>query len=296
MRITNNMAMQSTLYNLNTALSRMRDSQTDLATGRVIRKMSDDPSRASAAMTIRQDLRRAEQRSRTADDTQTKLEIADSALVSGLELMAKAKELAVRASNTGLTDTTSRIAISREIGGLRDSLLAVANTEHLDRSVFNGTAAGNAYDPSTGAYLGNDATVSRDVAPGTTIVANMTGEQIFGSQSSPSGDLFAVLDRLASAAEAGDDTAIATEHSNLDLAATRMGSAAAEIGARAARLEGIRTRATADEASMREILSKLEDTDLAEAIITSSSNETAYNTALQAAAKVLPPSLLDFLR
>lgn len=296
MRITNNMAMQSTLYNLNTAVTRMRDTQTDLATGRVIRRMSDDPSRASSAMTIRADLRRFEQRARTADDTQTKLELADSALVSGLEMMSKAKELAVRAANTGLSDPTSRMAISQEISQLRESLLAVANTKHLDRSLFNGTAAGNAYDPATGAYLGNDATVSRDVAAGITMTANLTGEQIFGSQSSPAGDVFAVLDRLATAVSAGDDDAIATEHDHLDVAAGRLGSAASEIGARSARLEGIRNRALADESSMREILSKLEDTDLAEAIIRANANETAYNTALQAAAKVLPPSLLDYLR
>lgn len=295
MRITNQMVVQSTLSNLSSSLSRLQESQTDLSTGRVIRKMSDDPTRAVSAMTIRAELRRAEQRSRTSDATQSVLEIADTALVSSLDILTRAKELTVRASNSGLSDPTSRAAISAELSSIRDELIAVANTKHLDRPVFNGTAAGNAYD-TAGTYLGNSATIVRDVAAGTTITANLTGEQVFGAQSSPNGDLFAVLDRLSTAVANGDELAIDAEHINLDAATTRVSGAAAEIGSRAARLEGIQTRTSLDVANLRETLSSLEDADLAEAIIATKTHENAYNAALQAAARVIPPSLVDFLR
>lgn len=290
------MLVQSTLHNLGTSLSRLQDSQTDLSTGRVIRKMSDDPAKALSALGIRNALRVADQRSRTSDVTTSVLQIADTALVSGLDIMSRAKELAVRASNTAASDTASRGAISAELSSIRDELIALANTKHLGRSIFNGTAGGEAYDPSTGAYQGNAANIMRDVAPGTTVVANMTGEQVFGSQAGPTGDLFAVIDRLSTAIAVGDDGSIAAEHANLDTAATRMTSAAAEVGSRTARLEGIRTRAAVDEDGLRETLSSLEDADLAEAIIATKAHENAYTAALQAAARVIPPSLLDYLR
>lgn len=296
MRVTNQMVVSSTLHDLNSSLTRLRDAQADLSTGKVIRRISDDPTLGVSAMTIRNDLRRSDQRSRTSEATQTVLRMADTALVSSLDILSRAKELTVRASNSGTSDPTVRLAISQELSSIRDELISVANTKHLDRPLFNGTAAGDAYDASTGAYLGNDASIARDVAAGTTIAANMTGEQIFGDQSSPTGDLFAVLERLSIAVANGDEAAIATEHLNLDDATTRVSSATAEIGSRSARLEGIQTRADVDRANLRETLSELEDTDLAEAIIATQTHENAYTAALQAAARVIPPSLVDYLR
>jgi flagellar hook-associated protein 3 FlgL len=296
MRITNKMVVQSTLLDLNSSLTRLQDSQADLSSGRLIRKMSDDPARAVSAMTVRNELRRAERHARTADETQTSLQVTDTALLSGLDIMSRVKELAVRASNSGASDATSRAAISSELSSIREELLALANTKHLDRPIFNGTATGPAYDIATGAYLGNAATIVRDVAPDVSIAANITGEQVFGSQTAPGGDLFAVLDRLQTAITGNDPNAIALEHTRVDEAASRMRSAAAEIGSRSARLEGIQTRSSSDTASMRERLSAIEDVDLAEAIIATKTHETAYNAALQAAARVIPPSLLDYLR
>ncbi len=296
MRVTNAMVLRSTLLDLNQSLSRLRASQADLSTGRVIRKMSDDPTRATDAVVIRGDLRRAEQRSRTAADAESRLRLTDSALVSGLDLLTRAKELTVRASNGGVSDPAGRAAIATEMSAIRDEMLSIANTTYLDRPIFNGTAAGAAYDSSSGAYLGNGAAVIREVAAGTTIAANITGEQVFGTQAGPTGDMFAVLERLSTAIAAGDLTSIAAEHVNLDDATGRLSAATAEIGSRAARLDGIRVRASASEADLRERLSTIEDTDLAEGLLGVQANENAYTAALQAASRVMPVSLLDFLR
>ena len=295
-RVTNSMTTRTMLRDLNLSLGRLQDRQADLSTGRVIRKVSDDPTAAVDAMAIRNQLRRADQRSRSLDDAQAWLQTADTALVSGLDMLARVKELAVRASNSGAADPSSQSAIAAEIAGLRDELLAIANTKYLDRPVFNGTAVGAAYDTATGAYLGNDATVMREVAPGTVMAANLTGEQVFGTQAGVDGDLFAVLDRLRAAVQANDPAAIGVEHARLDTATKRLAAAAAEIGTRASRIDNLRTRAGADEAALRERLSGLEDADLAEAMLNVRSSENAYNAALQAAAKVLPASLLDYLR
>jgi len=195
-----------------------------------------------------------------------------------------------------VANPASQFAIATEIDGLRSELLAIANTRYLDRPIFNGTADGAAYDSVSGLYNGNSAVVQREVAPGTVMPVNMTGEQVFGTQGGPTGDLFAVLDRLQTAILASDSTAIAAEHSNLDTATKRLASAAAEIGTRAARIDNLRARADADQMGMSERLSRLEDADIAEALLNVKSSENAYNAALQAAARILPASLLDYLR
>lgn len=295
MRVTNRMMVSSTLTDLNGSLERLQRSQTRLSTGRVITKPSDDPAGTSSAMKMRQQLRRSDQHARVITDTEAMLRTADAAIVNGLDLMSRVKELAVEAANIGASGGTTRMALSAELTSLRDGLLAVANTQYLNRSLFNGTADGKAYDP-TGVYLGNDATVVREVGPNTTIQANVTGPEVFGDATAPEGDLFAMLDRLEAAILADDMAGVAAEHENLDVARQNMASAAAQIGVRGARLQSIEDRRTADEVVMREALAQIEDADIAEALISVKTNENAYQAALQAAGRVLPPSLLDYMR
>ncbi|HWL43415.1 MAG TPA: flagellin [Ilumatobacter sp.] len=295
MRVTNSMVLTSTLRDLNATLSRLQSAQIDLSTGRVVRKASDDPAKAAAAMALHNQIRRSEHRSRELTDAQGWLNVADTALVNGLDLLNRAKELASRAASTGATDAEARTAIAAELGNLREEMIAIANTKYLNRSVFNGTTTGDAYDLA-GAYLGNDSQIMRAVAPGTVLRTNITGEEAFGVQASPEGDVFAVIDRLAAAIAAGDQAAMTAEQDNLDAARTRMASATAELGSRGARLDSIRARAAADEVSLRDTLSQIEDTDLAKALMDVKNRENAYNAALGAAARVIPNSLLNYLR
>ncbi len=296
MRLTNSMAMRSTMRDLSSSFSRLQTNQARTSSGKAFQRVSDDPGRAVDALALRQRLRRSDQLSRTADDTSARLRSSDTALVSSLDVMTRVKELTVQASNSGSSTPAKRAVIAAELNGLRDELIGLANTEYLGRPLFNGTAAGAAYDPSTGAYNGNATNFERSVAPGLTITANLTGEQIYGVQSDPAGDLFAVIDRLAAAVSAGDNATIAAEHTNLDAAATRLGGAAAEVGRRASHLESITTRTDIDRADLTERLSIVEDVDLAEALIAMQASENAYTATLQAASRVLPPSLVDYLR
>lgn len=295
MRVTNSMMVRSSLNDLNRSLSRLQSDQTRLSSGRAISRPADDPSGAGSAMSMRKQLRQMEQHERAITDAQGWLGTADAAILSGLDVMNRVKELAVRAGNNGAATDGARQSLAIEIGQLRGELLSLANTEYLGRPIFNGTAAGSAYDPS-GAYLGNDATVIRDVAPNTTVQANLTGPEVFGDPTSPEGDVFAMLDRLEAAITAGDTAGITLEHQRLDGARDQMSSAAAQVGVRGSRLEAVRERRAADEVMVREALSQIEDTDIAEALISVKASENAYTAALQAAGRVMPQSLVDFMR
>lgn len=295
MRVTNSMMLRSTLRDLNGSLGRLQQSQTELSTGRLVNRPSDDPTKATMAMSLRNQSRVADQRQRAAEDASGWLDTAGSVLMEGVDLMSRVKELAVAASNSGATTAASRTAIASEMRSLREELLGMANAQYVDRPVFNGTAAGQAYD-AAGAYLGNDAAVIREVSPGVTVTVNMTGETVFGQQSAPEGDVFAVIDRLATAIENGDTTAIAAEHSNTDAARERMTEVVGQLGARAKRVEDIRSRNDLQKERLMQSLSEVEDADLAQSLIAVKARENAYNAALSAAAKVIPPSLVDYLR
>ena len=67
------------------------------------------------------------------------------------------------------------------------------------------------------------------------------------------------------------------------------------IGSRAARLENLKSRSADLRLSLETQLSSIEDMDPAATLVTEKAQENAYQAALQAAAKILPPSLLDYL-
>lgn len=296
MRVTSSMMLRSTLRDLSQGLSRLQETQTKLASGKQITRPSADPGGTTSAMGMRQDLRRADQRLRSLNDAQGWLETADVTLTSSLDALGRAKEIAVRAGNTGaLGDPVARQALATEIRSIRSEMLALANTNYGNRAIFNGTTTGAAYD-ANGVYLGNSSSIIRDVAPSTSIAVNLTGPQVFGTAGGPVGDVFETLDRMAAAITAGDAAAMATEHTNLDGFRNTVGAATVEIGTRAARLAEAKIRAEDNKLLLTTQLSEVEDVDVVEALITAKAQESSYQASLQVAAKILPPSLLDYLR
>ena len=296
MRVTSSMMVTGTLRDLSIGLRSLQHTQTQLTTGRQLVRASDDPSAASAAMGLRQQMNRSVQRSRSLTDAQGWLDTADATMSNGLDRLSRTKEIAVRAASSGgLSDPNARQAMAIEVKAIRDDLLALANTKYNGRSLFNGTAAGASYD-ANGLYLGNSASVIRDVAPQTNLQVNSTGPQIFGTQGGPVGNMFEVFDRLATAIQNGNEAGIAAEHLNLDAASAVMMSATVDIGSRAARVFDIKSRADDESLRMRSQLSEIEDVDVVEALVRSKAQENAYQAALQTTAKILPVSLLDYLR
>lgn len=69
-----------------------------------------------------------------------------------------------------------------------------------------------------------------------------------------------------------------------------------EIGARMNRLEIIQNRLETQSQSIEDMMSMNEDADPARVIIDLQNNEYVYRSALAAGARIIQPSLLDFLR
>lgn len=295
MRVTSSMALRTTLRDLTRSLDRLQTSQRRLSSGKAHERMSDDPRTATDVMWLRGQIQRHDQMARTTDDTRARLQIADTALLGASDSLVRAKSLVVQASNSGISENGGQV-IAQEIRLLREELLGAANTTYLGRSLFAGTQAGPAYDATSGAYLGNDVVEARTVSEQVRVGGNVTGEQAFGVQSSPEGDLFAVMDRLATAIESGDPAAIAIEHAHLDAAHDRVGYALAEVGQRVAQLDQVEAQALMRRHRLNERLAMIEDVDLSQAVIDMKSQETAYQAALSAAAKSMPHSLAQYLR
>lgn len=291
MRITQRSMHAGIEHNLQGALSRLQRLQEQLSSGKAIGKPSDSPTGTVSALRLRADLRRNEQLGRNAADAEGWLNTTDKALTSQLDVVNRARALLLQGIN-GSSDANAREAIAVEIDQLRQAALGIANTTYLGRPVFAGTAmVATAYDDA-GTYLGNAATVDRSVAPTVSVQANVTGTEAFGP---PGADLFTVLAGIADNLR-NDPSALGNDLTALDTAFKRVVGTVASVGARANQVVAVRDRLEGARLDAESNLAEVESIDLPATIVKLQMQEVAYQAALGATARMIQPSLVDFLR
>ncbi len=104
------------------------------------------------------------------------------------------------------------------------------------------------------------------------------------------------FDDLISALEVGDNDTVSTFIKKFDDNHARLLTVQADIGARVNRLELVSSRLGENKISMTKLLSSAEDADMGEVIMKLKLSENVYRAALSTGARVIQPSLVDFLR
>jgi len=189
----------------------------------------------------------------------------------------------------------ARAALRTEVENIREALIQLGNTKYLDRPVFGGiTADGSAYDADGTYRPGPVGEVRRTVGDDTSVRVDLDGPTAFGEDGADD-QLFAVLDSIAGNLDA-DPGALGADLVNLDTAIARLQSALSGVGAGYNRVEQMRQTADNRALTLRGQLSDVEDIDLPQTIMDVKLQETAYQAALAATARVIQPSLLDYLR
>jgi flagellar hook-associated protein 3 FlgL len=292
-RVTQNMLSQQSLGGMQAGLGRLARLQEQLSTGRLINRPSDDPSGAAAAMRLHAAVPQQRQYARNADDGRGWLDQVDSTLGSMTDQVRVARELGLQGANSGAVGSQGREALAVQVDQVLEGLVASANTTYLGRPVFGGITAGStAYNPD-GTYAGVPGQVLRTVADGVKVRVDVDGPAAFG----PDGDsVFDHLAALSVALRAGDQAGITAAINVLGTDGERITNTRAEAGARAARIEAAKGAAEDADISLSSRLSEIENTDLAAATVDLKMQEVAYQAALAATARVMQPSLIDFLR
>lgn len=291
-RITQRSMSQSSLAGLQANLARLQATQAKLSSGRSISRPSDSPTGTMAALRLRSDLERLTQLDRNADDGKARLGTADNALTDGLSILREARDAVLQGANGSLS-ATDREALAAQVDGLRNSLLAVANTRYLQQPIFAGTAGATvAYDAS-GAYQGDAGAVTRTIAPGVKVTVNATGTDVFG----PAGnDIFSVLSTISDDLRNNPSALTTTDLSQLDAGYLRIQNALASVGSRYHQIEITQERSKSNQLESQNQLSEVDGVDLPATMVDLQLQEVAYQSALGATAKALQPTLMDWLR
>ncbi|TYP86310.1 flagellar hook-associated protein FlgL [Blastococcus xanthinilyticus] len=297
MRITQKAVTLTSLQGLNRNLEAVGKLQQQLTSGRLINAPSDSPTGTNKAMQTRSEQAAVEQFGRNISDADSWLSITDSTLQSMLDVTRRVRDLTVQGASTGNSSAASRQALATEVASLRESLLGLANTTIQGRPVFGGVGTGGkAYDSDTGAYQGlagaAGADVMRRVSFTEQVRVDITGPEAFG----PAGDdLFALVGRIADDL-VNDPAALAQGLDDLDVAMKRMLSGVADVGARAARVEREQQINSDLALTLETELGEVENVDLPNTIMRLQMQQVGYQAALQATAKAISPTLMDYLR
>jgi flagellar hook-associated protein 3 FlgL len=294
-RITQRSMATHTLAGLQQSLSRLGELQEQLSGGRAINRPSDSPTGTASALALRAELAVNQQWSRNADDGLGWLGTTDQTLTNALDPLRRARDLTVAGLNGGAAGADAREAMALEIDQIRQGLIGTANTTHLGRPIFGGTTSGaTAYD-SNGAYLGPAAAppITRVIGANTAVRVDLTGPEVFGAAGQ---DLFTTLSDTAAALRSGDTAALQGTLGRLDAGISGMTARLAAVGANYNRVQQLQQAAKDRVSSLTGALSDVENIDLPATVLALNLAQVANQAALAATARVITPSLADFLR
>ncbi|WP_433050879.1 flagellar hook-associated protein FlgL [Dactylosporangium sp. CS-033363] len=292
-RVTERSVATNTLANLQLNLQKNQDLQNQLSSGKQITKASDSPGGAVIAMQTRSDMATLNQYSRNGDDGMGWLNQADTALTSASTQLNRARELVLTGLSSGSAGSSqAREAIALEVDNLRGSMLDLANTQYLDRPIFGGTTSGDIAFDTNGNYVGDTGSVNRTIGANASVRVDTDASSVFGSGT---GNVFNTLQKIADDLR-NNPAALQDDLADIDTAQKRVQTGLSGVGSRYNQVSQMQQAADNRVLDLRTQLSDVEDIDLPKTITELSLQQTAYQAALAATAKVIQPSLVDFLR
>ncbi len=301
MRVTNGMMVKNLKDYLQTGMKSMDKYNKQLATGKRFSLPNEDPVGTQRSMTLNSVLNSNLKYQENIGFAQDWILNTEAAINDVNDVLQRASELAIKGAND-TNSQESRDAIADEIEELNAHLLQVANTRVAGKHIFSGTATDTAaynstYNPGPDTYTfstyqGDANKMGTEINSGVTVEYNIAGEDVFG----PNGEVFQILENLRQNLKSGDQPAMENRIGELDGEMDGLMSILSGIGARTNRLELSSNRLETEELNLNKLIANTEDVDMAEAIMNLKMQENVFRATLASGARVIQPSLVDFLR
>jgi flagellar hook-associated protein 3 FlgL len=286
-----NAGIQDTEQALNTAVKQ-------LASGQRVSIPSDDPAAAAANLQSLAQSANVDRYTKNGDATLSQAQMADSALSNVVNELNQAIALGTQGADGSMT-SENRAAIATQVQSVLSEVVSQANTALNGVSLFVGTSgAVPAFVPdttsSTGySYQGDSGVNTVAVGDNLQLNVNVPGDQVF---TNPNGNVLGSLSELISALGSGTTADIGN-------AVTAVRSALTTISQQRVLYAGVVNQINAQESYLsQETISlsseqqSLTGVDMSVAISNLTQAQITHSTILAAAAKVLPTSLLDYLK
>ncbi|KEJ02835.1 flagellin [Clostridium botulinum A2B3 87] len=320
MRITNKMMANSFMTDMNNNLENLNRINQQSSSGKNFSKPSHNPAGVIRSMQLHTGIDANEQYNKNISNVINWLDVTDTALDQIGKQLGKIRDKLEEAGNAGYGET-ERKALKDEVNGIIASMSQTLNTNFDGKYVFSGTRVTGKptgiqkdgttknnsidyinkdgsmpLDPAGDEYKQMNGKLKAEISEGVVMEYNVTATEVLQGDV----DLRKLLENIVNHLDSDDPKEInklyGEDLGNIDKALDNVLRIRAEVGAKQNRMEAAKEMNKETNFNMTEILSNIEDVNYAEKHMEFAVLQAVYISSLQTSAKILQPTLMDYLR
>ena len=324
MRITNASMVRSHLYDTQKNLTNMSKINQQISTGKVINTISDDPHKAIKIMNINNEIKYTEKYNYNIDESVGWMNTTDGALDNVGNLLGEIKETILKVGN-GTYSQNEMKSLNEDMNEKIKQLADTLNSTHGGKYLFGGSSVDDApitvienpdgtvklefSKDKNGQTIPNTDDLKADISSGINIDYNISVGEILNIKDG-NGNTVNLLDEINNLSTLMNDIANGDEQTAAKAKETLLNDTKGKIdtlfdhvvnertslGVRVSTAEKIKELNDEDILNIQDVLSKTQDTDVVEKFIELKSAEMIYQASIQVGAKLIQPTILDYIR
>ncbi|MCH1967129.1 hypothetical protein [Paraclostridium sordellii] len=310
MRITNSSMITNHMFDTQQTLERMDTLNRQLDTSKQINRVSDDPHKAIKIMNLNNELKFTEKYNQNVEETVGWMNNTDSTLQEVGDLLGEIKTNILKVGNGTYSDEEIK-AIHAEMNEKIKELGECLNSSHGGRHMFSGTAVNEVpmvMEEKDGVVTlkvnsaVNDKDLKAELSDGITVDYNVSAKEIFEKDGKNYLDQINNLSKLMNDISNGKDVEankkelLGTVKDDIDGLFNHTIDTRTTFGVRVNTAEKIKDFNDENILNMKAVLSSEQDVDHVKKFIELKSAELVYNASVQVGAKLIQPTVLDYLR
>jgi len=290
------MTSDNALYNLQKGRTLLNRLQEQISSGSVINRPSDDPITTRQLLDMDSQLDKGDQYLSNITKGNLSLSMTDTALQGMADIIAQAKET-VGTITSGSSDQTVRENAASQLEELKKQLVDLGNTQLGDQYLFAGFKNSTPpFSTADNTYSGTSDEVSIEIDQNSPAAITIAGDTLLkGTGSYGSVDIFETLDAIIAAINSNNPADIQSNAAKLDSSSSQINNARSDVAGRMIRFKSAETMITRNQATLKGIVSDTMGVDYIEAATQLNKQQSAFEAALAATAKITQLSLLDYL-
>jgi flagellar hook-associated protein 3 FlgL len=312
------------MYDTQNNLTNMSKINQQISTGKVINTVSDDPHKAIRIMNINNEIKYTEKYNSNIDETVGWMNTTDGALESTGNLLNEIKETILKVGN-GTYSQNEMKSLNEDMNEKIKQLADTLNSTHGGKYLFGGSSVDDApitvienpdgtvklefSKDKNGQTIPNTDDLKADISSGINIDYNISVGEILNIKDG-NGNTVNLLDEINNLSTLMNDIANGDEQTAAKAKETLLNDTKGKIdtlfdhvvnertslGVRVSTAEKIKELNDEDILNIQDVLSKTQDTDVVEKFIELKSAEMIYQASIQVGAKLIQPTILDYIR
>lgn len=310
MRITNSSMIRNHMYDVQQGLQRMDNLNKQLDSQKQINRVSDDPHKAIKIMNLNNEIKYAEKHNQNVEEVVGWMNNTDANLEEFGTLLGDIKNSILKVGNGTYSDEEMK-AIQAEMNEKIKALGETLNTTHGGRYMFGGTSVDEPpvqieeKDGVVTLKLNpniNSEDLKAEISDGINLDYNVSASEIFNKDGKnyldSINDLSKLMNDIANGVDVEDNKQelLGDVKKNIDDFFNHTVDTRTKFGVKVNTAEKIKDLNDENILNMKGVLSLEQDVNYVDKFIELKSAEMVYNASIQVGAKLIQPSILDYLR